>query len=126
MSKNPKSQVSEKENKPIEVPDDVASQDIRGRAVFAVDTSAAGIVIRTAFLSEQGQLMEMPAVFPDLTYALNQIDHLRQIVIDRFAEAAQVGVQVIASQRVASGALAASEATQQVEQTQQQNETTDA
>ncbi len=70
--------------------------------------------------------MEMPAVFPDLTYALNQIDHLRQIVIERFAQAAQVGVQVIASQRVASGAVAASEATQQVEQTKQQNETTDA
>ena len=75
------------------------SREITGRAVFAVDTSAAGIVVRTALLSEQGQLLEMPAVFPDLSYALNQIDHLRQIVIDRFAQAAQVGVQVIAAQQ---------------------------
>ncbi len=126
MSKSVKSKLPEEEKKAIEVPEGTPAEDIRGRAVFAVDTSAAGIVIRTAFLSEQGQLMEMPAVFPDLTYALNQIDHLRQIVIERFAQAAQVGVQVIASQRVASGAVAASEATQQVEQTKQQNETTDA
>ena len=69
-----------------------------GRAAFVVDTSAAGIVVRTAFVSENGQVLEIPAVFPDLGYALQQIDHLRQIVIDRFAQAAQVGVQVIAAQ----------------------------
>lgn len=73
------------------------NQNITGRAVFAVDTTAAGIAVRTAFLSEQGQVIDMPAVFPDLTYALNQIDHLRQIVLDRFSQAAQVGVQVIAA-----------------------------
>ena len=83
------------------------SQDITGRAVFAVDTSGAGIVVRTGFLSEQGQLLDMPAVFPDLSYALNQIDHLRQIVIDRFTQAAQVGVQVIAAQQQALAAQAA-------------------
>ena len=66
--------------------------------MFAVDTSAAGIVVRTAFLSEQGQLLDLPAVFPDMTYALNQIDQLRQLVIERFTQAAQVGVQVIAAQ----------------------------
>lgn len=80
-----------------------AAQDMTGRAVFAVDTSAAGIVVRTAFLAEQGQLIEMPAIFPDLSYALTQIDQLRQIVIDRFAQAAQVGVQVIAAQQGANG-----------------------
>lgn len=83
-------------------------QDLRGRAVFAVDTSAAGIVVRTAFLTEQGQVIEMPAVFPDLGYALQQIDHLRQIVIDRFAQAAQVGVQVIAAQAAAPEAVRSS------------------
>lgn len=72
-------------------------QNITGRAVFVVDTSAAGIVVRTAFLTEQGQVIDMPAVFPDMTYALNQIDHLRKIVLDRFSQAVQVGVQVIAS-----------------------------
>ena len=88
-------------------PQEAQGQDIRGRAVFAVDTSAAGIVIRTAFLSEQGQLLEMPAVFPDLTYALNQIDHLRQLVIERFTQAAQVGVQVIAAQQNAGASTSA-------------------
>lgn len=85
------------------------AQNITGRAVFAVDTSAAGIVVSTAFLTEQGQVIDMPAVFPDLTYALNQIDHLRQIVLDRFSQAAQVGVQVIAAsaaQKASSSATA--------------------
>lgn len=73
-------------------------QNITGRAIFAVDTAAAGIVVRTGFLTEQGNVVDIPAVFPNLSYALDQIDHLRQIVIDRFAQAAQVGVQVIAAQ----------------------------
>ena len=80
---------------------------ITGRAVFKIDTSAAGIVVRTAFLGEQGQLIDMPAVFPDLGYALSQIDHLRQIVIDRFSQAAQVGVQVISAQQAPQGAAPA-------------------
>ena len=86
------------------------SQNITGRAVFAVDTSAAGIVVRTAFLSEQGQVIEMPAVSPDLSYALQQIDHLRQLVVERFAQAAQVGVQVIAAQQGSTSAEAAVQA----------------
>ena len=69
-----------------------------GRAAFAVDTAPAGIVVRTVFVAEQGQVLEIPAVFPDLGYALQQIDQLRQLVIERFAQAAQVGVQVIAAQ----------------------------
>lgn len=85
-----------------------AGPDIVGRAVFAVDTTAAGILVRTAFLSEQGQLIDMPAVFPDLAYALDQIEHLRRLVIERFAQAAQVGAQVIAASQspaaTASGA----------------------
>jgi hypothetical protein len=85
---------------------ELSSQDITGRAVFVVDTSGAGIVVRTGFLSEQGQLLDMPAVFPDLSYALNQIDHLRQLVIDRFTQAAQVGIQVIAAQQQAQAARA--------------------
>lgn len=75
-----------------------APTSLTGRAAFVVDTSAVGIVVRTAFVGESGQVLELPAVFPDLGYALQQIDHLRQIVIERFAQAAQVGVQVIAAQ----------------------------
>lgn len=83
------------------------AQNITGRAVFVVDTAAAGIVVRTAFLGEQGQLIDMPAVFPDLGYALGQIDHLRQIVMERFSQAAQVGVQVIAANAAQQNASAA-------------------
>jgi hypothetical protein len=71
--------------------------EITGRSVFMVDTSAAGIVVQTRFMREDGQLLEFPAVFPNLGYALDQIDHLRRIVIERFEQAAQVGVQVIAA-----------------------------
>lgn len=81
-----------------QAPNEVASDSISGRAVFAVDMSPAGLVVRTAFLTQQQQLLEMPAVFPNLQYALAQIDELRQIVIDRFAQAANVGIQVMASQ----------------------------
>lgn len=75
-----------------------APESISGRAVFAVEMSPAGLVVRTVFLTQQNQLLEMPAVFPNLQYALAQIDDLRQIVIDRFNQAAQVGIQVMASQ----------------------------
>jgi len=93
---------------------EAAATPITGRAAFVVDTSAAGIVVRTAFVGEAGQVIELPAVFPDLGYALQQIDHLRQIVIDRFAQAAQVGVQVIAAQGQAASPASA-EAAQPVD-----------
>jgi hypothetical protein len=76
---------------------------VRGRSVFMVDTAAMGIVVRTAFLAEDNRVAEMPAVFPDLTYALAQIDSLRQIVIERFAQAAQVGAQVLAARAAEAG-----------------------
>ncbi|MGL4860205.1 MAG: hypothetical protein ACRC5A_10820 [Enterobacteriaceae bacterium] len=78
--------------------DEQQRQDIRGRSVFAIETTAAGVMVRTAFLGEQNELLEMPAVFPTLNYALNQIDELRRLVVECFAQAAQVGVQVIAAQ----------------------------
>ena len=71
--------------------------EIAGRSVFAVGTSAAGIVVQTLFLAEDGRMLEVPAVFPNLGYALDQIDHLKRLVIERFEQAAQVGVQVIAA-----------------------------
>ncbi|UOD51294.1 hypothetical protein [Orrella daihaiensis] len=74
------------------------STDLTGRAVFAVETTAAGVVVRTAFLTEDNRLLNMPAVFPDMLYALNVVDDLRQQVIQHFSQAAQVGAQVIANQ----------------------------
>ena len=71
--------------------------EIAGRSVFAVGTSAAGIVVQTLFLAEDGRMLEVPAVFPNIGYALDQIDHLRRLVIERFEQAALVGAQVIAA-----------------------------
>lgn len=73
-------------------------ENISGRGVFVIETVAAGVAVRTAFLAEDGRLLDIPAVFPDLMYAMAQIDELRQHVARRFAEAAQIGSQVIAQQ----------------------------
>ena len=73
-------------------------QNISGRGVFVVETVAAGVAVRSAFLADDGRLIDIPAVFPDLMYAMAQIDELRQLVARRFAEAAQIGSQVIAQQ----------------------------
>ena len=75
-----------------------AGENISGRGVFVIETVAVGVAVRTAFLAEDGRLLDMPAVFPDMMYAMAQIDELRQHVARRFAEAAQIGSQVIAQQ----------------------------
>lgn len=75
-----------------------AGENISGRGVFVIETVAVGVSVRTAFLAEDGRLLDMPAVFPDMMYAMAQIDELRQHVARRFAEAAQIGSQVIAQQ----------------------------
>lgn len=62
-------------------------QPISGRAVFAVSRVDVGIAVHTAFLAEDGRLLQMPAVFPNLEYALQQIDEMRQMVIQQFAAA---------------------------------------
>lgn len=74
------------------------STNVTGRAVFAVETTAAGVVVRTAFLTEENKLLNMPAVFPDLVYAINVIDDLKRQVMQHFSQAAQVGAQVISNQ----------------------------
>lgn len=74
------------------------STNVTGRAVFSVETTAAGVVVRTAFLTEENKLLNMPAVFPDLVYAINVIDDLKRQVMQHFSQAAQVGAQVISNQ----------------------------
>lgn len=71
---------------------------LTGRSVFLVETVAAGVAVRPVFLTEDQRLLDMPAVFPDLAYAMAQIDDLRRVVAQHFAQAAQVGAQVIAAQ----------------------------
>ena len=43
-----------------------------------------------------------PAVFPDVRYALTQIDELRAMVLQHFTHAAQVGAKVLAAQAQAT------------------------
>jgi len=74
---------------------------VQGRSVFLVETTANGIAVQTSFLTEQGQMLQMPAIFPNQDYAMAQIDELRRLVIMHFAQAAQIGAQVIASQQAA-------------------------
>ena len=73
-------------------------ENISGRGVFVVETVPIGLSVRTAFLADDGRLLDIPAVFPDVHYAFSQIEELRKIVAQRFAEAAQIGAQVISSQ----------------------------
>jgi hypothetical protein len=76
----------------------VAEQALKGRSVFLIETVPVGVSVRTAFLTEENKLLQMPGVFPNLTYALNQIDQLRANVVQHFEQAAQVGAQLIAEQ----------------------------
>ena len=62
-------------------------QPVSGRAVFAVSQVDVGVAVHTAFLAEDGRLLQMPAVFPNLEYALQQIDEMRQMVINQFTHA---------------------------------------
>ena len=75
-----------------------APKNVTGRGVFVIDTVPAGVAVRTAFLAEDGRLIDIPAVFPNLMYALDQIEELKQLVAQRFSEAAKIGNQVIAQQ----------------------------
>ena len=72
---------------------------LRGRSVFLVQTTQAGVVVRTAWLSEDKKLSEMPAVFPNVDYAVNLIDDLKRQVLKHFSQAAQVGAKAIAAKR---------------------------
>ena len=67
------------------------SEQIQGRSIFIVETTASGIQVKTGFLAEDGRVLELPAIFPTQEYALSQIDELRKIVIQHFTQAQQDG-----------------------------------
>lgn len=75
-----------------------AQQTVSGRAVFVVETVPVGVSVRTGFLTEDGRVLDIPAVFPNVHYALAQLDELRQLLMQRFDQAAQIGAQVLAAQ----------------------------
>lgn len=88
---------------------DAGNTTVQGRSVFLVETTAGGIAVQTTFLTEQGQMLQMPAIFPNLDYALSQIDELRRLVSQHFAQAAQIGAQVIAAQAAQAAAAPATD-----------------
>lgn len=63
-----------------------ASQPITGRGVFAVRTLGAAVSVEAAFLAEDGNVLRLPAVFPNRQYAIEQIDELRELVNRHFDE----------------------------------------
>lgn len=72
------------------------NQEVKGRSVFIVETTPAGIAVQTALLTDNGQVLQMPAIFPDVQYAFAQIDELKNLVSRHFSHAAQVGAHVLA------------------------------
>ncbi len=69
-----------------------ASQPITGRGVFAVRTLGEAVSVEAAFLAEDGNVLRLPAVFPNRQYAIEQIDELRALVNRHFDELDQGGV----------------------------------
>ena len=61
-------------------------QSVTGRSVFAVRTLGAAVSVESVFIKEDGDVLRLPAVFPDRQYALSQIDELRLIVDQHFDE----------------------------------------
>jgi hypothetical protein len=69
-------------------------ENITGRSVFVVNTTPAGVTVQTVFMTDEGKLINMPAVFPDVCYAFEQIDELKRLVSKHFSDAARLGSQV--------------------------------
>ena len=80
------------------VSEETGGTDITGRSVFAIETTPAGVVVRTAFMTEDNRMLDMPAVFPDALYAFSVLDDLKAQVAQHFSQAARVGAQVISEQ----------------------------
>jgi hypothetical protein len=77
--------------------------------VFVVQIVSGGVAVRSGMLVEGDRLVEMPAIFPDVHYAMAQIDELKNLVARHFAEAAQLGTQLIAAQAKIQAQTAATE-----------------
>lgn len=80
-----------------------SEQVVKGRSVFLVETTPAGIAVQTALLTEDGKLLNAPAIFPDVEYAFTQVDDLKRLISAHFSQAALLGAQVAAQQASANG-----------------------
>lgn len=83
-----------------------APDNVQARGAFIVEMTAAGVAVSAALVTEDGRRLATPAVFPSLGYALSQIDEMRALVIQRFDQASQIGVQVLAQQQAQLAAQA--------------------
>ena len=61
-------------------------QPVTGRGVFAVRTLGNAVSVEAAFLAEDGNVLRLPAVFPNREYALAQLEELWQLVNRHFDE----------------------------------------
>lgn len=59
---------------------------VTGRGVFAVRTLGNAVSVEAAFLAEDGNVLRLPAVFPNREYALAQLEELWQLVNRHFDE----------------------------------------
>lgn len=59
---------------------------VTGRSVFAVRTLGNAVSVESVFIEEGGNVLRLPAVFPNHQYAMEQIDELRKIVIQHFEQ----------------------------------------
>jgi hypothetical protein len=103
----------DKDKKTTEVSENneaVENLTLQGNCVFLIETVAAGIAVQTALLTEDKNIHIMPAVFPTLQYALQQIDELRTHIINHFSNAAQIGAKVIADNAAQNAAQVANDA----------------
>ncbi len=86
-----------------DVVDESVKQDqVKGRSVFLVETTPAGVAVQTALLTDDGKLLNMPAIFPDVQYAFDQIDELKRLVSQHFSQAAQLCAQMMAQEKSSS------------------------
>ena len=59
---------------------------VTGRGVFAVRTLGTAVSVESVFLEESGNLLRMPAIFPNRAYALDQLEVLTQLINRHFDE----------------------------------------
>ena len=71
-------------------------ETLTGRSVFSVEITPEGVMVKTRFLTDDGKVLDLPAVFPSPDYALAQIDELRNLVSQKFAEAVKLSGQAMA------------------------------
>lgn len=89
------SSLENEQAEPSSVPPE--GHSITGRGVFVVQIVSGGVAVRSSMLVEGDRLVDMPAIFPDVHYAMAQIDELKNLVARHFAEAAQLGTQMMAA-----------------------------